>query len=84
MLIFVVVKKGFKNMEQIEQGTSAVAPYYLPLGNEVALFLAAYEERLPILLKGPTDAGRQDLSVHGPLLYRGDSSSPEREILSIR
>ena len=79
MLIFVVVKKGFKNMEQIEQGTSAVAPYYLPLGNEVALFLAAYEERLPILLKGPTGCGKtRFVEYMAHLLYRGDSSSPER------
>ena len=79
MLIFVVVKKEFKNMEQIEQGTSAVAPYYLPLGNEVALFLAAYEERLPILLKGPTGCGKtRFVEYMAHLLYRGDSSSPER------
>ena len=73
MLIFVVVKKEFKNMEQIEQGTSAVAPYYLPLGNEVALFLAAYEERLPILLKGPTGCGKTRFVEYICLLYTSPS-----------
>lgn len=33
-------------------------PYYLPLGDEVDLFLAAYEQRLPVLLKGPTGCGK--------------------------
>ena len=34
------------------------APYYLPVGDEVELFTAAYEQRLPILLKGPTGCGK--------------------------
>ena len=34
------------------------APYYLPLANEVDVFLAAYEQRLPLLLKGPTGCGK--------------------------
>ena len=33
-------------------------PYYLPIGDEVAVFTAAYEKRLPILLKGPTGSGK--------------------------
>ncbi len=34
------------------------APYYLPLADEVAVFEAAYEARLPVLLKGPTGCGK--------------------------
>ncbi len=34
------------------------APYYLPIGDEVAIFTAAYGARLPILLKGPTGCGK--------------------------
>src|SRR5712692_5534835 len=30
------------------------APYYLPIGDEVEIFSAAYKARLPVLLKGPT------------------------------
>ncbi len=33
-------------------------PYYLPLADEVEVFLAAYEQRLPVLLKGPTGCGK--------------------------
>ena len=33
-------------------------PYYEPVGNEVALFEAAYANRLPVLLKGPTGCGK--------------------------
>ena len=34
------------------------APYYLPNGDEIALFTAAYRARLPVLLKGPTGCGK--------------------------
>lgn len=34
------------------------APYYLPLGDEIEIFLAAYSQRLPVLLKGPTGCGK--------------------------
>ncbi|MDD5297091.1 MAG: CbbQ/NirQ/NorQ/GpvN family protein [Rhodocyclaceae bacterium] len=33
-------------------------PYYHPIGDEVALFEAAYARRLPVLLKGPTGCGK--------------------------
>src|SRR5882672_9774556 len=33
-------------------------PYYLPVGDEVEIFTAAYACRLPILLKGPTGCGK--------------------------
>lgn len=36
----------------------AEIPYYLPIGDEVDVFTAAYESRLPILLKGPTGCGK--------------------------
>jgi nitric oxide reductase NorQ protein len=39
-------------------GTLEAAPYYLSLGDEVAVFEAAYEARLPVLLKGPTGCGK--------------------------
>jgi nitric oxide reductase NorQ protein len=34
------------------------APFYLPTRDEVELFRAAYEERIPVLLKGPTGCGK--------------------------
>jgi len=33
-------------------------PYYEPLNDEVALFEAAYAEKIPVLLKGPTGCGK--------------------------
>ena len=33
-------------------------PYYVPVRDEVALFRAAYEEKLPLLFKGPTGCGK--------------------------
>jgi len=33
-------------------------PYYEAVGDEVALFEAAYHSRIPVLLKGPTGCGK--------------------------
>ena len=33
-------------------------PFYLPVGKEVELFEAAYESKLPAMLKGPTGCGK--------------------------
>lgn len=33
-------------------------PYYLPMGKEIELFEAAYENLIPVLLKGPTGCGK--------------------------
>lgn len=34
------------------------APYYVPVGDEVAIFEAAYAQHLPVMLKGPTGVGK--------------------------
>lgn len=33
-------------------------PFYLPVGDEVEIFEAAYKQKLPVLLKGPTGCGK--------------------------
>jgi nitric oxide reductase NorQ protein len=33
-------------------------PFYLPVGDEARLFEAAYAQRIPVLLKGPTGCGK--------------------------
>jgi len=38
--------------------TSVAAPFYLPSGDEVELFRTAFEQRIPVLLKGPTGCGK--------------------------
>ena len=46
-------------------------PYYLPINDEVELFLAAYRQRLPVLLKGPTGCGKTRFVEHmAHLIYR--------------
>jgi len=39
-------------------------PWYLPLGDEVQVFEAAYAKRLPVLLKGPTGCGKTRFVEH--------------------
>ena len=39
-------------------------PYYLSLGDEVDLFMAAYEQKIPVLLKGPTGCGKTRFIEH--------------------
>jgi len=33
-------------------------PFYQPIGDEIAVFEAAYQQKLPVLLKGPTGCGK--------------------------
>ncbi len=52
-------------------------PWYLPLADEVEIFRAAYEARLPVLLKGPTGCGKTRFVEYVAwLLYRGDVAMP--------
>jgi nitric oxide reductase NorQ protein len=39
-------------------------PYYVPAGNECALFELAWRKRLPLLLKGPTGCGKTRFVAH--------------------
>ena len=39
-------------------------PYYEPVGDEIAVFQAAYANGLPILLKGPTGCGKTRFMEH--------------------
>ncbi|MGY3621067.1 AAA family ATPase [Bradyrhizobium sp. USDA 10063] len=39
-------------------------PYYQPLGHEIETFQAAYVERLPVMLKGPTGCGKTRFVEH--------------------
>ncbi len=42
----------------------AEEPYYEPLGDEIGVFEAAYRNRLPVLLKGPTGCGKTRFMEH--------------------
>ncbi len=47
----------------IDTGDRAT-PHYIPVGNEEALFAAAYRQQLPVLLKGPTGVGKSRFVEH--------------------
>ena len=44
--------------------TKRPLPFYLPINDEVPIFEAAYEDRLPVLLKGPTGCGKTRFVEH--------------------
>ncbi|RMD80380.1 MAG: CbbQ/NirQ/NorQ/GpvN family protein [Gammaproteobacteria bacterium] len=48
----------------IEQHLIREEPYYKPVGDEVALFEAAYAARMPVMLKGPTGCGKSRFVEH--------------------
>ena len=39
-------------------------PYYEPVGEEIAVFEAAFRQQLPVLLKGPTGCGKTRFMQH--------------------
>tara|TARA_B100001013_G_scaffold333136_1_gene249874 strand:+ start:157 stop:1053 length:897 start_codon:yes stop_codon:yes gene_type:complete len=49
--------QGYKQYA-IEEFPVRGEPYYRPVGDELELFNAAYNEHLPVLLKGPTGCGK--------------------------
>ena len=51
------VHKGYKEYA-IEEFLIRSEPYYRPVGDELELFRAAYNEHIPVLLKGPTGCGK--------------------------
>jgi nitric oxide reductase NorQ protein len=42
----------------IEEYSMTEEPFYIPVSDEVELFEAAYREKIPVLLKGPTGVGK--------------------------
>ncbi len=44
--------------QAIEKYQITNEPFYLPVKNEVEIFTAAYQAKLPVLLKGPTGCGK--------------------------
>lgn len=59
------------------------APYYSPVADEVEIFLTAYEQRLPVLLKGPTGCGKTRFVEHmAHRLFRGPESDVVRQAVA--
>jgi len=44
--------------QRIEEHIIGVEPFYIPQGNEVEIAMTAYNNQLPLLLKGPTGCGK--------------------------
>ena len=57
-------KQELMREQVIENYTLAQQPFYLPTGNEVELFTAAYDMKLPVMLKGPTGCGKTRFVQH--------------------
>ena len=57
-------KKG--KSDKFENGDFKIIqePFYLPQGNEIAIFEAAHKNKLPVLLNGPTGSGKTRLVEH--------------------
>ena len=48
----------------IEEYAAVEEPYYEPINDEEQLFRAAFEEKVPVLLKGPTGCGKTRFVEH--------------------
>ncbi len=58
-----------ETVTRMETGRSKVggdgpSPFYLPVGNEIELFDAAYRNRMGVMLKGPTGCGKTRFVRH--------------------
>jgi len=56
--------QGQGQAPEVRRLNPAENPYYLPIGDEVEIFSAAYQARLPVLLKGPTGCGKTRFVEH--------------------
>lgn len=70
--------RGDASTWQAEEYEFETEPYYLPIGDEVELFESAYEQRIPVLLKGPTGCGKTRFVEY--MAYR--LGSPEYAVAS--
>ena len=72
------------NRKSISPAYLAQEPYYLPLGDEIELFRAAYQARLPVLLKGPTGCGKTRFVEHMTWrLYRETANQLDVPLVTI-
>ena len=58
-------------------------PYYLPLADEVEIFLSAYKKRLPVLLKGPTGCGKTRFVEHVTHKIYAGRNTPKASLQTI-
>jgi nitric oxide reductase NorQ protein len=64
--------------------TATEAPFYLPVADEVEIFQAAYERRIPVLLKGPTGCGKTRFVEHMSwVVARGHGRDPADGLITV-
>ena len=67
--------------------SDAAEPFYLPIHDEVEIFSAAYECRLPVLLKGPTGCGKTRFVEYMGFKLRGanrvDGAGPDANLITV-
>jgi nitric oxide reductase NorQ protein len=74
------------NQYRIEEFIIKDEPFYVPSSDEVEIFEAAYRQRVPVLLKGPTGTGKTRFveymawKLGQPLTIVKDSAKPSLEI----
>lgn len=62
----------------------AEEPFYLPVADEVELFTAAYEQRIPVLLKGPTGCGKTRFVEHMAWrIFGGQAEAPAQPLVTV-
>jgi nitric oxide reductase NorQ protein len=57
-------RHGVDAQRPIEEYRVETEPFYLPVADEVQLFEAAWRDRIPVLLKGPTGCGKTRFVEH--------------------
>lgn len=62
------------DQKKIEEYYVTDEPFYVPLGDEIEVFEAAYAQRIPVLLKGPTGTGKTRFVEH--MAWRLSKNSP--------
>ncbi len=64
------------NERPVEDFTINEKPYYLPVGDEVGIFTAAFNAKIPVLLKGPTGVGKTRFVEYMAYMLGGDTKFP--------
>lgn len=60
------------------------APFFLPTGDEIEIFRAAYDRRIPVLLKGPTGCGKTRFVEHMSwLMAQERGQKPEDNLITV-
>jgi hypothetical protein len=69
-------RMGTHDGPEVRHLDPAAIPFYLPIGDEVEIFSAAYRARLPVLLKGLPDAARRASSSTWRITWRHSKTVP--------